>query len=522
MTVTRFLQPPQSIAGRDAAAVAFSFQRQVPSPASLANVAAYPPMARQFSTEGLAAYRFGASAIAVPGRALDAILAGLTPARQGTLEVTASSTYGSLPALAPANLFRARHPGSWIAGGRNAVLNLTWHGARTIRRLTIRSLPGFAAAPKTVKITSPDGVRYASVGLDGLTEIVPALTTTRMSISFPVLQYATAAQPVSGQAVQLPVGLSGLSIPALNGLRPATLAPRASFSLPCGSGPRVSIDGHSLRTRVSGRVGALITFQPVRVRLCGAASQLTLGAGTHRLVSSRPGAFSLTNLSLAAPSPATQAGAGDRQVRVLAWQPEYRRLRVSAGPRAYLELHQNANPGWVATLDGRQLHAVRLDGWQQGYVLPAGSKGVVTLTFRPVKFYHVWIILSAVGVLGLLAAALVRRRRSVREPMDRPLAADPSLAGPPRPPGEPGEPRSLPTGWPAADRQRSWSARPAPARAEPALRGQRARGQTVRGQTVRGQTVRGQTVRGQTVRGRGVLDGQPPPRRGRPGEAGKR
>ena len=437
VTVTRFLQPPQSIAGRDAAAAAFSFQRQVPSPASLANVAAYPPMARRFSTEGPAAYRFGASAIAVPGRALDAILAGLTPVRQGTLEVTASSTYGSLPSLAPANLFRARHPGSWIAGGRNAVLNLTWHGARTIRRMTIRPLPGFAAAPKTVKITSPDGVRYASVGLDGLTEIVPALTTTRMSISFPVLQYATVAQPVSGQAVQLPVGLSGLSVPALNGLRPATLAPGASFSLPCGSGPRVSMDGHSLRTRVAGRVGALITFQPVRVRLCGAGSRLTLNAGTHRLVASRPGAFSLTNLSLAAPSPATQPGAGGgRQVRVLGWQPEYRKLRVSAGPRAYLELHQNANPGWVATLRGRPLQAVRLDGWQQGYVLPAGSKGVVTLTFRPVKFYHVWIILSAVGVLVLLAAAVARRRRSTREPMDRPLAADPSLSGPALPPGE--------------------------------------------------------------------------------------
>ncbi|MGI9006374.1 MAG: alpha-(1-_3)-arabinofuranosyltransferase domain-containing protein, partial [Streptosporangiaceae bacterium] len=475
LTVTRFLQPPQSIAGRDAAAAAFSFQRQVPSPASLANVAAYPPMARQFSTAGPAAYRFGASAIAVPGRALDAILAGLTPVRKGTLEVTASSTYGSLPSLAPANLFRARHPGSWVAGGQNAVLHLTWHGARTIRRMTIRSLPGFAAAPKTVKITSPDGVRYASLGLDGLTEIIPPLTTTRMSISFPVLQYATAAEPVSarpvsGQPAQLPVGLSGISVPALNGLRPATLAPGASFSLPCGSGPPVSIDGRSLRTRVFGRVGALITFQPVQVRLCGTASQLTLDAGRHRLVASRPGAFSLTDLSLAAPSPATQPGAeGSRPVRVLSWQPEYRKLRVSAGPRAYLELHQNANPGWIATLDGRTLPAVRLDGWQQGYVLPAGSKGVVTLTFGPVKFYHVWIIFSAVGVLALLAAAVVRRRRSVREPMDRPLAADPSRAGMALAPGEASQPASpsrpappaLPAmGWRAAGRT-GWRRSPA-------------------------------------------------------------
>ncbi|HEX9067026.1 MAG TPA: alpha-(1-_3)-arabinofuranosyltransferase family protein [Streptosporangiaceae bacterium] len=431
VTVTRYLQPAQSIAGRTAAGVAFSFQRQVPSPASLANVSSYPPMARLFTTEGPAAYRLGASAIAVPGRALDAILAKLTPVRRGTLEVTASSTYGSLPSLAPANLFRARNPGSWIAGGKNAVLNLTWHGARTIRRMTVRSLPGFAAAPESVKVTSPDGVRYASVGLDGLTEIVPALTTTRMSISFPVLQYATSAQPVSGQAAQLPVGLSSLQIPALNGLRPATPNEGASFSLPCGSGPTLKIDNRSLPTRVSGRVGGLINFQPVRVSLCQAGSRITLDAGSHRLLASRSGPFSLTDLSLASPSPATQPATGaGRQVRVLSWQPEFRKLSVSAGPRSYLELHQNANPGWVATLGGRPLQPIRLDGWQQGYVLPAGSNGVVTLTFRPVKFYHVWIILSAVGVLILFAAAVARRRRSERDPMDRPLAADPEPARP--------------------------------------------------------------------------------------------
>jgi arabinofuranan 3-O-arabinosyltransferase len=451
VTVTRYLQPAQSIAGRNAAAVAFSFQRQVPSPASLANVAAYPPMARRFSTAGPAAYRFSASAIAVPGPALDAILARLTPVRAGALEVTASSTYGSLPSLAPANLFRVRNPGSWIAGGRNAVLNLTWHGARTIRRMTIRSLPGFAAAPKTVKITSPHGVRYASLGLDGLTEIVPPLTTTRMSISFPVLQYATVAQPGSGQPVQLPVGLSGLSIPALNGLQPATLTSSARFSLPCGSGPPVTVDGRSLRTRVSGRVGALISFQPVRVRLCAPTSTITLDAGAHRLLASRPGAFSITDLSLAEPSPAVRSSAG-RRVRVLRWQPEYRKLQVSAGSRAYLELHENANPGWVATVNGRPLRAMRLDGWQQGWVLPAGSKGVVILTFGPAKFYHVWIVLSAVGVLGLLAAAVVRRHRSVREPMHRPLVAEHRQAGPPPSPEnrEPGPPGSR---WRAGERE---------------------------------------------------------------------
>ena len=42
------------------------------------------------------------------------------------------------------------------------------------------------------------------------------------------------------------------------------------------------------------------------------------------------------------------------------------------------------------------------------------------MTFAPVKFYHAWIILSAVGVIALLAIAWSgRRRRRVHDQMDR-------------------------------------------------------------------------------------------------------
>ncbi len=111
VTVTRYLKPSQARAGETAAATAFSFVQQVPSPASLSNVAAYPPLARTFTTPVQGSFHLGASAIAVPGAPLDAVLTSLTPVRGNTLEVTASSTYGSLPGLAPANLFRRDHPG---------------------------------------------------------------------------------------------------------------------------------------------------------------------------------------------------------------------------------------------------------------------------------------------------------------------------------------------------------------------------------------------------------------------------
>jgi len=421
VTVTRYLASAQDPAGERAGQVAFSFHRQVPSPASLADVATYPPLARQFVTPGVGSFRLAASAFALPGLKLDALLGKLAPAGRHALEVTASSTWGSLPGLAPVNLFESgpRH-GPWVAGAGNPVLRLSWRGKRTIRAMVILPVPGFGAAPESIKITSPNGVRYASIGLDGLTTVVPPLRTNRMSISFPVVQFTTAGHSASGQSAQLPVGLSTLAIPALRGLSPVTLAASARFSLPCGSGPAITIDGQRLRTRIAGTVGDLTNFGPLQVRLCSPGSVITLSAGRHRLLASLPEPFTITDLSLVStgqPAPG-QAGSA-RKVAILRWEPEYRQVRIGPGAASYLELHQNANPGWVATLHGHALTAVTLDGWQQGFVVPAGLGGVIMLTFAPVELYHAWIVLSAIAALALVAIATVRRRRRrVPEQMD--------------------------------------------------------------------------------------------------------
>jgi arabinofuranan 3-O-arabinosyltransferase len=172
----------------------------------------------------------------------------------------------------------------------------------------------------------------------------------------------------------------------------------------------------------------------VHVKLCGTPSALWIAPGQHRLTSSRPRAFTMTGLSLVnggaaalPPGSLTQqphARSGARLVKVLNWNQEYRRVRIGPGNTSYLELHQNANPGWTASLNGRPLAPVRLDGWQQGFLVPAGAGGIVTMTFQPVKFYHVWIILSAAAAAGLVLVAVVRRkRRKVVERMDQALPA---------------------------------------------------------------------------------------------------
>jgi arabinofuranan 3-O-arabinosyltransferase len=91
-------------------------------------------------------------------------------------------------------------------------------------------------------------------------------------------------------------------------------------------------------------------------------------------------------------------------------------VRIGAGARSYLEVHQNANPGWVATLNGHPLPSAQLDGWQQAFIVPAGAGGVITMTFAPATLYHVALGLSALAIACLLGVAVFRRRRRRAQP----------------------------------------------------------------------------------------------------------
>jgi arabinofuranan 3-O-arabinosyltransferase len=442
--VRRLLRPARDPAGRDAAVQVLSFAQQLPSPALLASPAAYPPLARAFSTAGPAPLRMTATAMALPGRALTALLQRLTPAGPGQVQVTATSTLGSLPSLAPAQLLARpastrSAAGPWIAASAHPVLSLSWTGDRRIADLTLAPDPGVGAFPQRVTITSPAGVRTAAVGFGGLVTLSPPLVTDQLSIGFPASEPASAA--AAAQRGALPIALGRLTIPALAGLHAAVPDPAASFRLPCGLGPALTIDGRTYPTAVAGQVSDLTTFRPVQVRLCAPqpVSVLTLPAGAHQLIAATPNPFALTSLALTsatgpAASPAGRPAAASRALRVTSWQADRRSLRVAAGAASYLELHQNANPGWTATLNGRRLAPATLDGWQQGYVLPAGRGGMITLAYAPDRLYHWLLAAAALGVLVLLAAAWPwPRRTAARRPTPDPgpgCPAVPQTAGP--------------------------------------------------------------------------------------------
>jgi len=271
----------------------------------------------------------------------------------------------------------------------------------------VRPAVGLPSAPQTVKITSPDGTRQASVGAGGVVRFTVPLITDRIDVSFPRVRQATIVT-ATGQVATLPVRLSQLSVPALAGLRAVTPDGQAKLTLACGQGPALTIGGRVYQTSVSGTISELSQYLPLRVSLCSPDGLLSLGAGQYTLSAATPGTFAVTDLSLTSiapdPTAATTSGAS-RAVTVRSWQPDQRLVSIGPGAASYLEIHENDDPGWTAGLNGRELAPVRLDGWQQGFIVPAGPGGTITLSFRPASTYHLALVVSMLAVAILLAIA---------------------------------------------------------------------------------------------------------------------
>ncbi|WP_371528863.1 glycosyltransferase family 2 protein [Streptomyces sp. NBC_01283] len=129
----------------------------------------------------------------------------------------------------------------------------------------------------------------------------------------------------------------------------------------------------------------------------------------------------------------------DRQVARAAIVPESGDpLPVAAGP---VELHTNipageegrtlrladaADEGWTATLDGRPLTGTTLDGWAQGFELPA-SGGRLDVTHETPAGHTGWLWAQGALAVVLVVLALPGRRRDVDDdlPDERVIPAQP-------------------------------------------------------------------------------------------------
>jgi arabinofuranan 3-O-arabinosyltransferase len=430
--VTRYLDAPDDARTGEAGAV-YDFHRETAASGLLRTGDPETSLARGFVLDKGDAFTASLSAVPVPGPALDKLLDATGPKSKG-LTATASRGLDGLPRYRAANLVDGSYLSGWIAGTDHPSVTLKWRGARTLKELYLKSAEGASAAPRSVRITSPDGNRTGRVERGGHIRF-DTLRTNRVTLTFPKVQRITTPDSLTGARLPLPLGLSEVRFPALTSLQNSPLDSARKFRLPCGRGPDVTIDGARHPTSASGTVGDLVDGLPVRLSLCGSGKRVGLEAGRHRVFSPGSGnPLAVTDLRLTGSAAAdslraTAPGrAPARKVTGTEWGPENRTVMVGNGFRAYLEVHENAAPGWSATLNGKRLRAVTLDGWQQGFVIPAGQSGAVHITYGPAALHRSALaagaLLALLVVLVAVGAAGGRRGAAAR---DAPAAVLPGV-----------------------------------------------------------------------------------------------
>ncbi|GGW41770.1 alpha-(1-_3)-arabinofuranosyltransferase domain-containing protein [Streptomyces griseoloalbus] len=406
--VTRLLRLPTDAADSTASAQVVSLHRAA-DPTGLSLTGGETGLHRRFDTATAGTYEVRASAVAVPGEALDRLLYEVAPEQRNRIVATADSTARLGAGLSARNLTDGDLTTAWIAGDRPTV-HLTWSGKQPVGEVVLAPAGGLSARAAEVHISSPDGAAIAGVDENGMVRF-PPITTDRLDITVTGTAPLTLHNPVVDEDLQLPVGLTEAYVPALDQYRTPRPSGTREVSLGCGKGPVLAVDGELYGTSVRGTVRDLVERRPVEVTLCRdgrADREVELPAGAHRVEGGDAGPLAVTDVTLTRGTVPQTATSG-RELRIRDWLGDRREVSVGSGAASYLTTYENHNDGWTATLNGEELTPLRLDGWQQGWRIPAGAGGTVKLSYGPATTYDAGLIGSGVGIAVLVGLVLWRR-----------------------------------------------------------------------------------------------------------------
>ncbi|MBC7279519.1 MAG: DUF3367 domain-containing protein [Nocardioides sp.] len=277
---------------------------------------------------------------------------------------------------------------------------------RSLRLIVDEAAP--VSIPTEVEVTDlrrPKRTVTRAVDDDGLIELPRGWRTDRLRIQITETDAAFDQPSSMADATELPAGISELRVndrPLGDGRLRAG----------CADGPTIRVDERVLRTSVNGSLSDLLRGAAVPLVVCGTAP-VALAAGENTLLADPGAALRVDSLELSAdviadvePPAAVEVERDERDAAVSATVTAETHDRV-------LVLPQNINPGATATLDGEVLRAQRVDGWQQGWIVPAGAGGEVRFGYAPDETYRAGLLAGAGGaaLVLMLAMATSWRRR---------------------------------------------------------------------------------------------------------------
>lgn len=290
------------------------------------------------------------------------------------------------------------------------------------------------AHPTVVAVNLGDGpqVRSLKPGEPQTLSLRPRVTDT---VSISLLDWEDVIDRNALGFDQLkPPGLAEVAVLGGDGnpIAPADAARNRSreITVGCDRGPVIAVAGRFVHTSIRTTAGALLDGEPVEAQPCE-REPIALPAGQQELLIGPGAQFVVDGARLSTPAAADIPGAAPVRAQTGAWGPSRREVRAPASPAArLLVIPESINPGWVArTAAGARLTPVAVNGWQQGWVVPAGEPGTITLSFASNSLYRAGLAVG-LALLPLLAAlAWWRpRRRRTDDPPARPWAPGPWAA----------------------------------------------------------------------------------------------
>jgi arabinofuranan 3-O-arabinosyltransferase len=300
----------------------------------------------------------------------------------------------------------------------------------------IPSASELPAHPTLIAVDLGDGPQVRELSSDGASQILSLHPRVTDRVDVSILDWDDVIDRTALGFDQLkPPGLAEITALGRGG-QPVAAADAArnrdrAIDIPCGRGPIIGVAGQFVPTSIDTTVGALLDGDPIPARLCQ-QQPIALPAGQQELVISPGEAFVVDGVQLAGPQASQIPPAATTPVDIGDWGPDHRTVTVPASPSSrILVVPESVNPGWTArTADAALLTPVTVNGWQQGWVIPAGTSGTVTLTFGSNALYRAGLIggLALLPALLLLALLPVRRPRPPDEPA-RPWRPGPLAAG---------------------------------------------------------------------------------------------
>ncbi|WP_072713615.1 alpha-(1-_3)-arabinofuranosyltransferase [Rhodococcus rhodnii] len=330
---------------------------------------------------------------------------------------------------------------SWTApqsgvgsAGPLATLDLDLPEDTEVTALRLTAAEGaLPAAPTRVAVDLGNGPQVRDVEWDGGTATVPLHGHTTDRIAFGVVDteevadltaFGAVERRAGGVAEIAVLGAGGDPV-AGSGVRPESETTGRIVTVPCETGPVLRIGGTAVRTSITATAGALAAGDPVRATVCDdGETPLPIPAGDVDVRVDPGSAFSVDSVLLTTPGSGALGGAEPRPTGTGAWTANHREVSLApADEDRLLVVPESVNPGWQARVGDTALTSVVVDGWQQGWVVPAGAVpaagGDVTLEYPADDWYRLSVFGGLALLVPLLAAALVRPRRLVARPTSR-------------------------------------------------------------------------------------------------------